>query len=52
MAQELLNFFRIPLAPVLAQLALNNLALYLKDLKSLVLVISALKLELIFRIKP
>ena len=39
----MLHFFRIPLAPSSSVFS-NNLAIYLKDLKLLVLVKSALKL--------
>ena len=43
MAKQMLHFFRIPLAPS-SSVFPNNLAIYLKDLKLLVLVKSALKL--------
>ena len=43
MAKQILHFFRIPLAPS-SSVFPNNLAIYLKDLKLLVLVKSALKL--------
>ena len=43
MAQQLLDFLRIPLAP-LASVFSNNLTLLSKDLKSLSSVMSALKL--------
>ena len=42
MEQQLLHFLKIPFAPS-ATVFPNNLALYLKDLKSLVLAIFALK---------
>ena len=45
MAQQLLHFFRIPFAPSASVFA-NNLALYLRDLKSLLLATFALKLVL------
>ena len=43
MSQQLLHFFRIPFAPSVSVFP-NNLALYSKDLKLLLLAISSSKL--------